>query len=224
MSILLLMSILVIPFSLGLMFYALSRRTPPGIQMTPWISDAALFWAVSDLFLVLSPPEFNQAPVISAWFRSLGMDILPIASLVQILLVTGRIKWPDKVTRMVFACTLLLEQGLFWFFESQAIGDTPSATIPYAIHMALRITPLLAAGFVLADHFLHAPLLIQRISQFYLGSSVIIGTIYGIEFFGQPLANSMYLSPILVIFSQFSFLAATNRYHLHAFCLSRVMP
>ncbi len=216
LSIQLFFSILVIPLSLGLMFYALSRRTPPGIQMTPWISDAALLWAVSDLFLVISPPDLRQAHIISTWFRSLGMDILPIASLVQILLVTGRTKWPNKVIRMAFICTLLLEQGLFWFFENQATGVTPSTTIPFAIHMALRVTPLLAAGFVLADHSLHAPLLIQRISLFYLGSSLIIGMIYGIEFLGQPLFNTLYLSPILAVFSQFSFLAATNRYHMHA--------
>ncbi|OGO30412.1 MAG: hypothetical protein A2Z16_00055 [Chloroflexi bacterium RBG_16_54_18] len=211
----LVLPLLAVLASLVLLFFALPRRMPPGIQMTPWITVAALVWAMSDL-AYLALPLLEQLPAMSAWFRSLGMDILPLASLLQILLLTEKIRWPNRGSLALFSCTLLLEQGLYWVFDSQSVQALGSLSAAFTLHLTLRIVPLLAAGFVLVYHFLQAPHLFRKISWFYLASSLIIGIIYITEFIAQPASRPPHISPLFADLSQVAFLVATLRYQLHA--------
>lgn len=198
--------------SLVLLFYALPRHRPPGIQMTPWITVAALLWAVSDLSYLAA----LQLPALSAWLRSLGMDILPLASLLQILLLTGKASWPNRGGLVVFAVTLLVEQVLYWIFGSQTGGALLAQTVAFVLHLSLRIIPLLAAGTVLTYHIIQAPNLFQRPAWVFLLSSLVIGIIYLTEIIEQPASSPPHLSPLFADLSQLAFLAATLRYHLHS--------
>jgi hypothetical protein len=120
----LVLPLLAVLASLVLLFYALPKRMPTGIQMTPWITVAALVWAVSDLSY-LALPLLEQLPLLSAWFRSLGMDILPLASLLQILLLTEKIRWPNRGSLVLFTCTLLLEQGCSRYSTASQLKQLP---------------------------------------------------------------------------------------------------
>lgn len=200
--------------SLVLLFYALPRRHPPGIQMMPWVSVAALLWAVSDLSAI-AITQAPQNPELSNWLRAIGMDILPLASLLQVLLLTGKINWPNRGSLVVFSAALLVEQGLYWVFDSQSSAALASQSVAYALHLTLRLIPLLVAGILLAYQLIQAPRLLQRTSWLFMFVSLLIGIIYITEYIEQPASSPPHLSPLFADLSQAAFLFATLRFQLH---------
>ena len=196
--------LLAAPACLALIIYAFPRRHPPGIHVTPWIAAAALAWATSDLLVASAPPALAFPWILTLWLKSRGMDLLPLASLAQILQVTGQSRRLGRNAGVLICVLLLSEQGLFWF-ENRLNQPQEIYSAWNALILLLRVGPLLAAGFLLAYHFLQAPRLYQRISWTYLAGSLLIGIAYILEFAGVSLASSSHLSPLLAVISQAGF-------------------
>ncbi|MEW5871273.1 MAG: diguanylate cyclase [Chloroflexota bacterium] len=190
--------------SLALSFYIWRQMGPPRYYAMPLISLGVIAWSLGDALNSLKPG------LLADWWVSLGMDLLPIASLAVAVQITQERQALSRRLQFFLIGALLAGQVFFWLSfpyipNRESIAPKTAVTLDTLsswLATILRLGALTGATFVLVRRMPRRPAALRWRSMYLLSGALVVWSVYAIEAAGLKSMPYLDLSPVLFTLGQ----------------------